>query len=110
MTQVGEDQDRNGGSTNPDEPVEPARTAPSLQPAASAVGLAGVIETMLGGDLPIAVVCFDGSRAGPAEAPATLTVRSADALRRVLTAPGELGFGRAYVAGDLDVDGPNTSR
>jgi cyclopropane-fatty-acyl-phospholipid synthase len=105
MTQVGEDQDRNGGSINPDEPVEPARTVPSLQPASSAVGLAGVIETMLGGDLPIAVVCFDGSRAGPAEAPATLTVRSADALRRVLTAPGELGFGRAYVAGDLDVEG-----
>ena len=26
-------------------------------------------------------------------------------MRRIATAPGELGFGRAYVAGDLDVEG-----
>jgi cyclopropane-fatty-acyl-phospholipid synthase len=32
-------------------------------------------------------------------------VRSPYALRRILTAPGELGLGRAYVAGDLDVQG-----
>jgi cyclopropane-fatty-acyl-phospholipid synthase len=32
-------------------------------------------------------------------------VRSPDALRRILQSPNELGFGRAYVAGDLDVDG-----
>jgi cyclopropane-fatty-acyl-phospholipid synthase len=34
-----------------------------------------------------------------------LVLRSPDALRRIATAPGELGFGRAYVAGDLDVEG-----
>jgi len=67
--------------------------------------VAGAIETVLGRDLPIAVVGYDGSHAGPADAPATLTVRSADALRRVLTAPGELGMARAYVSGDLDVEG-----
>lgn len=32
-------------------------------------------------------------------------IRSRDAIRRILTAPGELGVGRAYVAGDLDVEG-----
>lgn len=68
-------------------------------------GLAGLIETVLGGDLPIAIACYDGSSAGPVDALATLTVRSPDALRRVLTAPGELGLGRAFVAGDLDVTG-----
>ena len=104
MTQLSKDQDRPDGLTARDEPAEPPGSA-SPQPPRSAAGLAGVIETLLGGDLPIAVVCYDGSHAGPAEAPATLMVRSADALRRVLTAPGELGFGRAYVAGDLDVDG-----
>ena len=35
----------------------------------------------------------------------TLLVRSADALRRILWAPGELGVARAFVAGDLDVEG-----
>jgi cyclopropane-fatty-acyl-phospholipid synthase len=34
-----------------------------------------------------------------------IVVRSADALRRIATAPGEIGFARAYVAGDLDIEG-----
>src|SRR5690606_20201949 len=37
--------------------------------------------------------------------PGTIRVRSKDALRRILWAPGELGLGRAYVCGDLDVEG-----
>ena len=35
----------------------------------------------------------------------TFHVRSVDALRRVFWAPGELGFARAYVAGDIDLEG-----
>jgi cyclopropane-fatty-acyl-phospholipid synthase len=35
-----------------------------------------------------------------------LVLKSADALRRIMWAPGELGFARAYVAGDIDVVGP----
>jgi cyclopropane-fatty-acyl-phospholipid synthase len=34
-----------------------------------------------------------------------IVLRSPDALRRIVTAPGELGFARAYVAGDLDIEG-----
>jgi cyclopropane-fatty-acyl-phospholipid synthase len=64
-----------------------------------------LVEQVLGPDLPIAVEAYDGSRLGPADASATVIVRSPDALRRIVTAPGELGFARAYVAGDLDVDG-----
>ena len=67
--------------------------------------LATIIEDLLGTDLPVAVEAYDGSRVGPAHPPATLVVRSADALSRMLTAPGELGFARAYVAGDLEVEG-----
>jgi cyclopropane-fatty-acyl-phospholipid synthase len=63
------------------------------------------MERILGPDLPIAVESYDGGRIGPLDAPATLVVRSPDSLRRILTAPGELGLGRAYVAGDLDVEG-----
>jgi cyclopropane-fatty-acyl-phospholipid synthase len=68
-------------------------------------GIAGIVERMLGGDLPIAIEAYDGSRSGPEDAPATIVVRSPDAIRRVLTAPGELGLARAYVSGDLDLRG-----
>ena len=35
----------------------------------------------------------------------TLKILRRDALNRVLTHPGELGLARAYVAGDIDIDG-----
>jgi cyclopropane-fatty-acyl-phospholipid synthase len=68
-------------------------------------GLAAAIGRLLGGGLPIAVECYDGSRMGPDDSGTTLVVRSPLALRYALTAPGELGFARAYVAGELDVEG-----
>ncbi len=67
--------------------------------------IAALVEDVLGSELPVGVRAYDGSAAGPEDAPATLVVRSPDAIRRILTAPGELGFGRAYVAGDLEIEG-----
>jgi cyclopropane-fatty-acyl-phospholipid synthase len=69
------------------------------------MALAALVEEVLGRDLPVAVAAYDGSRAGPDDPPATITIRSPDGLRRILTAPGELGFARAYVAGDIDFEG-----
>jgi cyclopropane-fatty-acyl-phospholipid synthase len=69
------------------------------------VTVARALEAVLGPDLPIAVRAYDGSRLGPADAPATLLVHSPVVFRRLITAPGELGMGRAYVAGELDVVG-----
>jgi cyclopropane-fatty-acyl-phospholipid synthase len=70
------------------------------------MALAPLVDEVLGGDLPLAVEAYDGSRTGPEDAPATLVVRTPEALSRVITAPGELGLARAYVAGDLDIRGP----
>ena len=67
--------------------------------------IADLVTGVFGEDLPIGLEAYDGSRAGPADPPATLVVKSPDAVRRLLTAPGDLGFGRAYVAGDLDIEG-----
>jgi cyclopropane-fatty-acyl-phospholipid synthase len=67
--------------------------------------LAGVFEGIFGADLPVRIECYDGSALGPADAPATVVIGSPRVLRRVATAPGELGFARAYVAGELDVRG-----
>jgi len=69
------------------------------------MGIAERLADVLGGDLPVRVEAYDGSRAGPPDAPATVVIRSPDALRRIVTAPGELGLGRAYVAGDIDLEG-----
>jgi cyclopropane-fatty-acyl-phospholipid synthase len=75
--------------------------------AAIDTSLAAMLEDLLGTDLPVAIRAYDGSRLGPpdGDAPATIVVKSPDALRRIVTAPGELGNCRAYVAGDLDVEG-----
>ena len=67
--------------------------------------MAELVRDVLGDDLPVAVRAYDGSLFGPPAAPATITLRSSDALRRILFAPGELGLARAYVAGDIDVEG-----
>ena len=68
-------------------------------------GLAETLASLLGGELPVAIKAYDGSHAGPSDASATLVVRSPDAVRRVISSPGELGMARAYVAGDIDLDG-----
>ncbi|ACY96628.1 class I SAM-dependent methyltransferase [Thermomonospora curvata] len=54
--------------------------------------------------LPIRVRAWDGSAIGPATAP-TFVIRHRRALRRLLWKPGEMGLVRAYVAGELDIEG-----
>lgn len=74
---------------------------------ARTVPFARFVTDLVGGDLPVRFEFFDGSAVGPdaEEAPATVRVRSRDALRRIVTSPGELGFARAYVAGDITIEG-----
>ncbi|HEX6475749.1 MAG TPA: class I SAM-dependent methyltransferase [Acidimicrobiales bacterium] len=63
------------------------------------------VAAFVGPNPPVTIRFWDGSTLGPDGAQATLTIRSPRALRRILYAPGELGAGRAYVAGELDLDG-----
>ncbi len=67
--------------------------------------VAPVVTAALGGQVPIRVTCWDGSTVGPAESPLQLVVRNRRALRRILWAPNELGFARAYVSGDVEIEG-----
>jgi cyclopropane-fatty-acyl-phospholipid synthase len=70
------------------------------------MGYAEALKAVIGGgENPVAVRVFDGSRAGPADAPVVLDVRSSRALSYVATASGNLGLARAYVAGEIDVEG-----
>ncbi|MFI0482457.1 class I SAM-dependent methyltransferase [Actinomadura sp. 9N215] len=85
------------------------------EPDAAAKGvafrLAPLLTRILLGDgrtaadaLPIRVLAWDGSSIGPPGAPA-FVVRHRRALRRLLWKPGEMGLVRAYVAGELDIEG-----
>ena len=67
--------------------------------------VADVIGSMLGSDLPIRVLGYDGSKAGPDTAETAVRVVSPRALARLATAPGSLGLARAYVTGELEVEG-----
>lgn len=63
-------------------------------------------ETVGGADLPVQWRLWeDRDRIGPPDAPVKVAIRSRDALVRMLQRPGQLGLARAYVAGDLDVEG-----
>src|SRR5919108_2847169 len=54
---------------------------------------------------PFRVELWDGTELPPTNgAGPTFRVRSPAALAHALRAPGQLGIGRAYVAGDLEVD------
>ncbi|WP_310526768.1 cyclopropane-fatty-acyl-phospholipid synthase family protein [Nocardioides sp.] len=64
--------------------------------------LAEAARPFIGGDLPVRLRAWDGSLAGPENAP-LVVLRSPDALRRLLWHPGELGAAQAYVTGELDV-------
>lgn len=77
------------------------------QPNATGVAavLAPLIGCIVGPDPPLAVRAWDGSVLGRPDATTTVILRSPDAIRRMMYAPGELGLARAYVAGDLDLEG-----
>ncbi|MCJ0903477.1 cyclopropane-fatty-acyl-phospholipid synthase family protein [Rhodococcus sp. ARC_M6] len=72
--------------------------------ATVAARLAELIEPLVGGDLPVHLTAWDGSSAGPSDAP-KVTLHNANVLRRLLWNPGELGAAQAYVLGELDVEG-----
>ncbi|MCX6397563.1 MAG: cyclopropane-fatty-acyl-phospholipid synthase [Propionibacteriales bacterium] len=81
----------------------------TLEDRPSTTTTAGVAQTLeaalrpiVGGDLPVELHAWDGSVAGTGP---VVRLNSAQALRRLLWAPGELGAAQAYVTGEIDVDG-----
>lgn len=80
-------------------------TVHNQKPAADSLG--PMLTALLGDPLPVRFEFWDGTAVGAdaVSAEHTVIVRSPDAVRRIMWAPGELGFARAYVCGDLDTDG-----
>ena len=67
--------------------------------------VAEIIASMLGTDVPVRVLGYDGSKAGPDSSELALRIISPRALARLATAPGTLGLARAYVTGEIEVEG-----
>ena len=55
---------------------------------------------------PVRIRAYDGSVAGPQDARVSLELRSRKAVAHIVSAPGELGFARAYVSGELSLETP----
>ncbi len=70
----------------------------------TAASLLSLLEVVVGSPLPVRIRSWDGSEAGGPGGP-TVVFRRRRALRRLLWAPNELGLARAYVSGDMDVEG-----
>jgi cyclopropane-fatty-acyl-phospholipid synthase len=67
--------------------------------------VAEILGSVLGPDVPVRLIGYDGSKSGPDTAGVAVRILSPRALARLATAPGSLGMARAYVAGELEVDG-----
>jgi cyclopropane-fatty-acyl-phospholipid synthase len=90
-------------ASQPAAPDLTIRTEPD--PGTAGHALRPLLVALLGESSPARVELWDGSAWGPAHPVGTLIVRSPEALRHLLWAPGELGLGRAHVSGALDIDG-----
>jgi len=67
--------------------------------------VADIISGVVGPDVPVRLIGYDGSKAGPDSSEVALRISSPRALARLVTAPGTLGLARAYVEGELEVEG-----
>ena len=77
---------------------------PAPTRAGVAAEMAAVVTPLFGGELPVRIRAWDGSVAGPDNAP-TVVVNDPAALRRLVFRPGELGLAQAYVTKEIDVEG-----
>src|SRR4051812_46807123 len=93
-------------SSMPPHSAEPPQPAPVPgRPESVASAFEPLLTGAMHGTVPVRFEFFDGSAVGPDGGDAVVRVRSRDAARRMMYAPGELGLARAYVAGDLELEG-----
>ena len=72
---------------------------------ATRVSVGEALTALMPAGVPFRLTAFDGSSAGPPDAPIGIHLASERGLSYLLTAPGDLGMARAYVAGDLQISG-----
>lgn len=81
------------------------KPADATAAASGKLTLAEILEILSGGRLPLRFTAYDGSSAGDPDAPYGLDLKTPRGTTYLATARGDLGFARAYIAGDLDIHG-----
>ncbi|HEY9424201.1 MAG TPA: SAM-dependent methyltransferase, partial [Microterricola sp.] len=61
------------------------------------LSLAAVLEILAGGRLPLRFTAYDGSSAGPPDAPFGLDLKTPRGTSYLATGGGDLGLARAYI-------------
>ncbi|GAA1504967.1 class I SAM-dependent methyltransferase [Terrabacter terrae] len=61
-------------------------------------------DRVFGPEAPVRVVAYDGSEGGSPDG-LVLRLTNPDALNHILASPGDLGLARAYLSGDLVIEG-----
>lgn len=67
--------------------------------------VARIVQAVMGPLSGVQITGWDGSSVGEPDAAVGITIHSPRALRRRLWSPNELGLGRAYVAGEVELSG-----
>ncbi|MBZ5741035.1 SAM-dependent methyltransferase [Nocardioides mangrovi] len=67
--------------------------------------IGAAIESLMRDGMPLRFTAYDGSSAGPEDAEFGIELLNERGLSYIMSAPGDLGLARAYVAGDLDLHG-----
>lgn len=81
-----------------------AETAGKPHPAGK-LTLAEILEILAGGRVPLRFTAYDGSSAGPPDAPLGVELKTPRGTTYLATGRGDLGLARAYIAGDLEIHG-----
>jgi len=78
----------------------------SETPTKTKLTIAEAFERLMREPLPLQITAYDGSAAGPADAPYRFHVANERGLNYLMSSPDpDLALGRAYVAGDLQLFG-----
>ena len=94
---------RYAGSRAPREARREDRPRRASRPVAGVV--APLFELLFPDGPPLRFVFWDGSALGPGNELGTVHFRSPDVLKRMLWSPNELGIARAYVVGEIEIEG-----
>jgi cyclopropane-fatty-acyl-phospholipid synthase len=69
------------------------------------VTIGEALTVLMANGVPFRFTAYDGSTAGPDDSPIHLRLLNERGLSYLLSAPGDLGMARAYVSGDLLLEG-----
>ncbi|QNN53338.1 class I SAM-dependent methyltransferase [Nocardioides mesophilus] len=69
------------------------------------VTIGEALTRLMAGGVPFRFTAYDGSTAGPQDSPIHLRLLNERGLSYLLSAPGDLGMARAYVSGDIALEG-----